>query len=114
MSKREERLNEILRDEIGKLFLRELDFPKNILITVAKVRISADFSSAKAYISVMPEKFSEIVLGVIKKKTSYLQGMINKIVNIKKTPKIVFTEEKTLEKAARIDELINQIGSRKK
>jgi ribosome-binding factor A len=46
MSQRLERVNELLRQEISKLLLREIDFV-DILVTVTNVNTSPDLKQAK-------------------------------------------------------------------
>lgn len=109
MKKREARINETLRSEVGRLIFEEISFSRNVLITVTRAQVTQDLLEAKIYISVLPEKFSKEVINILTRKTFRLQQMLNKIVNIKRTPKIIFREEKRIKEASRIDELLELI-----
>jgi ribosome-binding factor A len=109
MFARTDRLNEVLKREVGQILLEELGFGRDVLITVSRVEVSSDLSIAKIYVSVLPDEFSGKVFSVLKKRVGHIQRIINKIVNIKKTPKLVFVEERGLKEAAKIEQALDQI-----
>lgn len=109
MKKREARINETLRSEVGRLISEEISFSRNVLITVTRAQVTQDLSEAKIYISVLPEKFSKEVISVLTRKAFRLQRTLNKIINIKRTPKIIFREERNIKEASRIDELLESL-----
>ena len=37
MSNRIQRVNSLIKDELGKILLREVDFPKDVLVTITGV-----------------------------------------------------------------------------
>ena len=56
MSRRTERVNELLRQEISDLLLRELRDPRlDGLISITQVEVSPDLSNARVMVSVMSE-----------------------------------------------------------
>ena len=54
MSYRLEKINKLLRREINQIFLREIEFGNDVLITVTEVRTTADLRQAKIMVSVLP------------------------------------------------------------
>lgn len=109
MSKRIQRLNELVKREVSQLLLREVEFPKDALVTVTRVQISADLNQAKIYISVIPEKYFSRIFQMLNKKVSFLQNKMNQLLIIRKVPKIKLVEEKETRGAARIEELLEKI-----
>ena len=108
MSQRIKRINELLRQEISKLILREIEF-EDILVTVNQVETSADLSHAKVKISVLPDKKEGLALKVINKKIYQLQQELNKKLYMKIVPKIQFEIDQAEVKAQRIEEILGQI-----
>ncbi|HLB29348.1 MAG TPA: 30S ribosome-binding factor RbfA, partial [Dehalococcoidia bacterium] len=54
MSRRAERVGELLREELSQLLLRRLQDPRLApLITITEVKVTPDLSQAKVYFSVM-------------------------------------------------------------
>jgi len=109
MSRRIEKINEVLRREIGQIILENADFGKNMLVTVSRVDTAPDLSEARIYVSVLPENFSKQVLSVLETKSLAFHRLLNNIVKTRKVPKLHFCEEVILKEAARIDELLKKI-----
>lgn len=107
MSKRIERVNELLYREISQLFLRELDF-QNTLVTITKVETSVDLREAKIMISVMPQEKSQTILQILKRNIFDLQQLLNKKLNMRPVPKICFKIDKSTIKAQHIEELLQK------
>lgn len=113
MYERRDRLSEVLKKEVAVLLSKNLDFGRQVLITVSRVELATDLSEARIYVSVLPDEFSEKVLKALRRKVGYFQKIINKLVNIKRTPKLVFLEEKMIKEAAKIDKLLDEIKEKK-
>lgn len=108
MPQRIQRVNELIKQQISQLLLKEIDFG-DILVTVTDVNTSADLGQAKVKIIILPNEKSGEVLKIIKRKIFYLQQILNKKLNLKAVPKIIFEIDRTEEKAQRIEELLNKI-----
>jgi len=109
MKERILRVNQLIKKELSQMLSKEIDFPKNVLVTLTRVETSPDLAQAKVYISVIPEKEEENVFNVLKKHISSLQKKLNKKLSMKFVPKIIFVEEKTTKEAGRIEELLEEI-----
>lgn len=109
MSKRIQRLNELIKEELGKILLREGNFPKGVLVTITRVETSANLSEANIWISVLPEDQTEKIVAILNKIIYHLQQKINKTIRIKFVPKIRFLIETKTKEAARIEELLEKI-----
>ena len=114
MSKRIQRVNELLKRELSQLLLREIEFTKGILVTVTRVEALDNLKEARVYISVMPEKESVRVLNVLKKKVYFIQQKINRRLRMRPVPLIRFSEEKETLGAGRIEELLEKLKKEKK
>ena len=109
MSKRIQRLNELIKREISRLLLREIEFPKDALVTVTRVQISADLNQAKIYISIIPDKYFSKIFQMLNKRVSFLQKKIGQLLIIRRIPKIKLVEEKETRGATRIEELLEKV-----
>jgi len=108
MSQRIKRINELLRQEISKLILREIEF-EDILVTINQVETSPDLSHAKVKISIMPTEKKELVLRIIDKNIYHLQQALNKKLYMKIVPKIRFEIDQAEIKARKIEEILGKI-----
>jgi ribosome-binding factor A len=109
MSQRIQRVNQLLKQEISQLLLREIDF-SDALVTVTQVDCSPDLRQAKIKISILPDEKAEQVLRIIEKNIYHLQQILNKKLNMKIVPKIIFEIDKTEADAQRIEEILDKIS----
>jgi len=109
MKHRLERVNELMRRELGELINREVSF-QAALVTVQQVDITADLKNAHVYVSVMgsPEQCSE-ALARLHAARKNLQHLLSKRVVLKFTPHLHFKLDDTIERGTRIIQLLEQI-----
>ena len=107
MPQRIPRVNQLLKEEINKLLLREVDFG-NILVTITNVDTSPDLRQAKVKISLLPHQKEEQVLKIIQKNIFHLQQELNKKLHLKIVPKICFEIDRAEAKAQRIEEILTK------
>lgn len=108
-SRRIQRVNELIKREVSQILLKEIEFPKGVLVTVTRVETSSDLSQARIYISVIPDESFPKILRILNGKISFLQRRINRLLTMKKVPKIKLVEEKITREAAKIEELLEKI-----
>lgn len=109
MAKRIQRVNELLKKELGQILLRKFDFPCDVLVTITGVETSVDLRKAKVAISVMPEKEIRKVLRILNSQIYNIQQKINQKLRMKMVPKIEFCQEKRVVGAAKIEEILEKI-----
>ena len=109
MKHRLERVNELMRRELGELINREVSF-EAVLVTVQQVDITPDLKSAHVYVSVMgsPEQCNE-ALARLHANRKNLQHLLSKRVVLKFTPHLHFKLDDTIERGTRIINLLEQI-----
>ncbi len=108
MTNRIKRVNNLLKEEIGSLFLKEINLP-NCLTTITRVDSSPNLQQAKIYVSVMPEEKQEEVFKILNNSIYNIQQELNKRLNMRPVPKIMFKKEEKTKQAARVEELLEKI-----
>jgi ribosome-binding factor A len=112
-TKRILKINELLKRELGQLLLREVEFPEDVFVTITRVETSTDLREAIVSISVMPTSESKKVRQILNCRIYDLQQEINRKLRMRPIPKIIFIEEKEVNQAARIEELLEKIKEEK-
>jgi ribosome-binding factor A len=109
-SRRIERVNELLKHEIGEIIRRELSITDVGLVSVNAVETSGDLRSAKVFISLLgkPDQ-QKRALKRIEEKRVLIQGQIGRAVVLKYTPTLTFIMDDTIEKAHRVLQIIDEI-----
>jgi ribosome-binding factor A len=103
---RREKINHLLVEEIGKILLREMEFPQGILVTVTKAETTEDSKEAKILFSTLPFEKAEIALEILQKNTYYIQKILRKKLRMKPVPRIFFRIDPSIEKIGRVEELL--------
>ncbi len=110
MSIRTERVANLIREVIGEMFLREIDTSSCGLLTVTEVIMTPDLRLAKVYISHFNSgKKNEEIMQFLDEHNKAVRMRIGRAVRLKFTPEIRFYIDETLNKAARIEELLSRI-----
>jgi ribosome-binding factor A len=104
-----QRVNQLIKKELSQIILRELDFPKGVLVTVTRVETSKNLIQTRVYISVLPEEKGPEILETMNQKIYSIQQLLNKRLKMRPLPKIVFVEEKETAQAGKIEQLLKEI-----
>ncbi|MBL7141771.1 30S ribosome-binding factor RbfA [Patescibacteria group bacterium] len=107
-SKRVEQVNELIKREMSRIFLREVEAPEGSLITITRVETSSDLLEAKIWVSVFPINKAKVVLTDLLKKIGYLQGLLNRRLVMKPLPRIKFLSDQTEEEVSQVEDLLKK------
>jgi len=110
---RVEKVNSLIKKELGKIILKEIDLPPEILLTITRVEASSNLFQAKVFVSVMPEEKTEEILKILNQNIFSLQQKLNKKLKMRPVPKISFVKEKRTAEAGRVEELLRKIKKEK-
>jgi ribosome-binding factor A len=103
------RVNQLIKEELSRIVLLEVDFPEGVLVTLTRADVSANLIEAKVYVSVLPEDRAGQVLKTLSSKIYSMQQQLNKRLNMRPIPKIRFVEERNTAEAGKIEELLEEI-----
>ena len=111
MSRRTDRINEQLREEISILLARSIKDPRlNGVISITRVVSSNDLRSAKVYISVMGNlQVKREALAGIQSAASFLRRELRYRINMKHTPFLTYELDDSLEEADQLLRLMNHV-----
>src|SRR5581483_1236669 len=96
MSRRSERVNELMREEISSIVQRELKDPRlGGLISITQVESSPDFRHARVFVSVMgTEEQQKSSLTALNAAASYMRRELrSRLESLRYVPELVFKED---------------------
>ena len=103
------RVDELLKQELAAL-IRDMKDPRVGFTTVMDVRTSPDLRHARVYVSVLgDEEDKQETLSVLQGARGYLRGRLGRDVTLKYLPELHFELDRTLQQAARIDALLEDL-----
>lgn len=109
---RQQRVAELLFEELSIMIGNELDDPRLSLVRVTNVDVSRDLRNVNIYVTHDDEALSKRqVLQGLRNATPYLRRQIAIRGNLRAVPELAFHYDDTPERAARVDELLRQIAA---
>ncbi|MEK7664066.1 MAG: ribosome-binding factor A [Patescibacteria group bacterium] len=119
MSSRIDKVNSLLEYEISKIILRDFTFA-DAIATLTRVDTTANLIEARAYISVFPstsakssgetkDEKTDKIIKILNNNVYDIQQKINKKLNMRPIPKIIFVKDENVREAARVEALLDKI-----
>ena len=109
-TRRTQRVDELLKQEIARV-IRDLKDQRIGFATVMDVRTSPDLRHARVYVSVLgTEDEKQVALAALTGARGYVRVRMGEEITLKYLPELHFELDRTLEQAARIDEIIADEG----
>jgi ribosome-binding factor A len=106
-------VNELLREEISTLIATEMKDPRmgTGLVTVTEVDVSPDLRNATVYVSHLgPEDERRDVLRALDSASNFLHNELLRRLDMRRVPEMRFRFDPSLERGARLTELINTVA----
>jgi len=114
MSKRIQRINQLIKKELGQILLREIEFPRDVLVTITRVETSVDLNQARVFLSCFPEDKTSQILEILHRQIYSIQQLLNRRLKMKFIPRIEFREERKTAEAGKIEELLEELKKEEK
>ena len=113
MSRRTDRVNEQLREEISTILARQIKDPRlKGVISITRVVTSGDLRSARVFISVMGrQKTKKAALDGIQSAATFLRRELRDRINMRHTPFLTYELDDSLEEADQVLRLMDKIST---
>ena len=110
MTARTDRIDELLRQEIGEIFRRDVDDPRIGFITITDVETAPDLRHARMLVSVIgqPEERKQ-TLAAMGRAMPFVRHELGKRLRLKRIPQFHLELDDTLERGTRVLQLLNEI-----
>lgn len=109
MPYRIEKLNSLIKEEVAKIIEKEMEFSRNVLVTITDVDTSIDVTHARIKISVLPDRESKKVLDRLQRKISFIQSLLNRKLILRYVPKISFIIDESAKRIDRFEKIAKDI-----
>jgi ribosome-binding factor A len=112
MSRRTERVNQLLREEISELLRQAKDPRLDSFVTVTEVIISPDLRHAKVFISILgDDKEQKRVLAGLAAASGFLRRQLASRLTMRFVPELAFLRDDSIERGSHLLQLIDEIES---
>jgi ribosome-binding factor A len=112
-SRRVSRVSSLIQEEVSQMLLHEIkdDRVGSGMVSITDVDVSGDLQHAKIYVSIYgtEEARAETMAG-LKSATGYVRRELGRRVRLRRTPEVIFIEDRGLERGDRMLNLLNQLN----
>ena len=110
-SQRQLRVGELVKQNLGELFLRNEAKIPNInskLVTVTEVRMTPDLKTARVYVIPLGGVETKETVKILTEYSHLVRKALSKRLDIKFLPKLTFVEDNSFEYAEKIEKIIKE------
>ena len=109
-SRRSQRVADVVRAELSRLILLEAHDKDLHLVTITDVEMPPDLRSARVFFSCLGgDDEREKAAGSLRRAAGYLRREVGQRCQLRYAPELHFICDRSLERGARIEELLNQV-----
>src|SRR4051812_42666671 len=109
VTRRQQRINQLLRDEIDKLLRHETDDPVLMsMISVTGVEVTQDLQKAKVYVSFLDDGAQKEIMQRLRKAARFFRREIAERINLPHTPDLEFVYDDSIARGARVLQLLRE------
>ncbi len=110
MSQRTERVDELLRQEIGSIVSRDVADPRVGFVTITEVETTTDLRHAKVWVSVIGQPAErDAAVAALRHAMPFIRHELGKRLRIKRIPDLHVQLDDTAERGTRILQLLSEI-----
>ncbi len=113
MSRRIERLNDLIREEMSELLRRQIKDPRlGCFLTVTRVDTSPDLRFAKVFISIMgSDEEKNKAMDGLASASGFLYRELRGRLSLHRTPQLVFYKDDSIERGSQVLHLMQEVTS---
>ncbi len=107
---RSARLQAALLEEISNIIHNEMKDPRVGFASITEVELSPDYRQAKVFVSVLgDEGKKESTLAGLNSAVGFIRTEVGRRIRLRYTPEIIFKLDNSIERGARIFELLQKV-----
>lgn len=109
MNRRLEKINNLVREVLAELILKEFCTSRDIIISLTRAETSEDLNEANIFISTIPNEKRKNVVDTLNKEAYFFQGMLNKKLRMRPVPRIKFSEDVQPIQAEEVEKILERL-----
>jgi ribosome-binding factor A len=112
MTQRTDRIDELLRQEIGQALEREVTDPRIGFVTVTKVETVPDLSRARVWVSIIgsPDE-RKATLNALRGAMPFIRHGLGKKLTLRRVPELDVKIDETIERGTRVLQILNELNA---
>lgn len=110
------RVAELIKREVSQLLMYEIRDERvgAGMVSVTDVEVSRDLQHAKIFVSIYStDEVRRSTMAGLKAASGFVRRELGQRIRLRRTPEVVFIEDRSLERGSRVLSLLNQIGQQR-
>ncbi|WP_088890687.1 30S ribosome-binding factor RbfA [Leptolyngbya ohadii] len=111
------RVSELIKREVSQLLFNGIkdDRVGRGMVSVTDVDVSGDLQHAKIFVSVYgSDEARAAAMAGLKSATGYVRSVLGQRLSLRRTPEVLFVEDRSIERGTKVLSLLNQLSQERK
>jgi ribosome-binding factor A len=110
MTARTDRIDELLRQEIGAILAKDVQDPRIGFVTVTDVETAPDLSTARVFVSMIGQPAErELAMRALKRAMPFVRHELGSRIRLRRIPELQLRADDTMERGTRVLELLHEL-----
>ncbi len=112
MTRRQARVNDLLREVLAEILQRDLKDPRLdlTLLSVTEVQVSPDLRSARVHVSVLgTDQQRRDAITALTRADGYIRRLLRSRLDLRTVPQLRFTSDDRIEQGRRLQDLLDDL-----
>lgn len=110
MSRRTDRVSDLIRAEIFEILRRDVSDPRVSLASISEVQVSPDLKHARVWVSVLGTENREEALAALQRAKGFIRRQLGRRLKLKSTPDLVFELDHRAEISQQMSDLLEELN----
>lgn len=109
MSERMLQVNTVIRQYVDEFFIREMEMPRDLFVSITKVKTSKDLRYSTIYLTVIPDNKRGTALRLLRGQRGRIHKYLKKHLHMKYIPRVQFNIDGQEAYGQQMDRLLEDI-----
>jgi ribosome-binding factor A len=109
MSQRAEQIAEVIQRELNNFFIKEVEFSKDMLVTLTQVKVTPDLKHAYLYLSILPITKTGEALKQVNRNLGRARSHLSKKITLWKSPDLKAIVDDSALKDRKIERVLENL-----
>ena len=110
---RAEQIAEVIQHKMNDFFMREVEFPRDVMVTITQVEVTPDLKHALMLLSILPINRAGTVLKMVNKQLKHARHYLSAHMAMRQCPELKVTIDDSALKNRKIEKILEDIKNNK-
>ena len=107
---RAEQIAEVIQRKMNDFFIREVEFPQDVMVTITEVEVTPDLKHALMLLSVLPITKTGTILKMVNSRLKHARHFLSAQMTMRQCPELKVTIDNSALKHRKIEKILEDIN----